>query len=77
MTQDLEKPNHIIADEGKVFQRISDGFIYGKELFLGMTYFIGGEKLDEPFMELPEHFIEIDEPVIEHLEEEVPDGIIR
>lgn len=55
----------IKAGEGKVFRRISDGFIFGKEINLGYTHYIGGKKLEEPLLELPEHFEEIDEPVEE------------
>ena len=55
----------IKASEGKVFRRISDGFICGKEINLGYTYDINGEKLEDPLLELPEHFEEIDEPVME------------
>lgn len=58
--------NRIIkAQEGKVFRRISDGFIMGKEITLGYTYYLNGKKLEEPLLELPEHFEEIDEPVKE------------
>ena len=58
--------NRIIkASEGKVFRRISDGFIFGKEIHLGYMYYIGGKKLDQPLMARPEHFEEIDEPVRE------------
>ena len=57
----------IKASEGKVFRRISDGFIFGKEIHLGYTHYIGGEKLEEPLLELPEHFEEIDEPVREDI----------
>ena len=58
--------NRIIkAQEGKVFRRISDGFIMGKEIHLGYTYYINGKKLSKPLLELPEHFEEIDEPVME------------
>ena len=53
------------ASKGKVFRRISDGFIFGKEINLGYTYYLGGKKLEEPLLELPEHFEEIDEPVME------------
>ena len=60
----------IKASEGKVFRRISDGFIFGKEINLGYTHYIGGKKLEEPLLELPEHFEEIDEPVKEEAEYE-------
>ena len=55
----------IKAQDGKVFRRISDGTLYGKEISLGYTYYLNGEKLEEPLLELPEHFEEIDEPVME------------
>ena len=58
--------NKIIkANEGKVFRRISDGFIFGNEINLGYTYYIGGQKLEEPLLELPEHFEEINESIME------------
>ena len=53
--------NHIIADDGKVFRRIADGTIYGKEIYLGYSYYIGGVKLDEPHLDVPEDFEEIDD----------------
>lgn len=58
--------NKIIkASEGKVFRRISDGFIFGNEINLDYTHYLNGKKLDKPLLELPEHFEEIDEPVEE------------
>ena len=57
----------IKASEGKVFRRISDGVVFGKEINLGYTHYIGGKKLEEPLLELPEHFEEIDEPVREDI----------
>lgn len=62
MTVDKNNSKHIIADEGKVFKRISDGFIFGNEIYLGYTYYIGGKKLDEPHLEVVEDFEEIDAP---------------
>lgn len=53
--------NIIIAQEGKIFRRKSDGMLFGKEISLGYTYYINGQKLDNPLLELPEHFEEIDE----------------
>ena len=62
--------NKIIkASEGKVFRRISDGVIFGKEISLGYTHYLNGEKLNEPLLELPEHFEEIDESVTEEDEQ--------
>lgn len=60
MTIDPTDNKHIIADEGKVFKRISDDFIYGTDIYLGYTYYIGGVKLNEPKLEVPEDFIEIE-----------------
>lgn len=62
MTVDKNNSKHIIADEGKVFKRKSDGFIYGNEIYLGYTYYIGGKKLDEPHLEVVEDFEEMDAP---------------
>ena len=62
MTIDKKNPKHIIADEGKVFQRKSDGFIYGNEIYLGFTYYLNGEKLTIPYEEQAEDFTEIDDP---------------
>lgn len=61
MRIDEENDKHIIADEGKVFQRVSDGCIMGKEVYLGYTYYLDGKKLEKPLLELPEHFREVDE----------------
>lgn len=60
--------NKITASEGKVFRRKSDGFIYGKEINLGYTYYINNIKLNESHLEVPEDFEEIDE-IPEDLEE--------
>ena len=52
----------IKAAEGKVLRRISDGWIAGEEIYLGYTYYLGGRKLDQPLLELPEHYEEVDIP---------------
>lgn len=62
MTVDKEDSRHIIADEGKVFRRISDQTIFGEEIHLGYTHYIGGVKLDVPKLEMPADFEEIDAP---------------
>ena len=61
MTVDKENPKHIIADEGKVFKRIEDGQLYGKEIYLGYSYYINGVKLDEPHLDVPEDFEEVED----------------
>lgn len=73
MKIDEQNNKHLIAGEGKVLRRISDGWISGKEIFLGYTYQIGGELLDEPLWELPEDFEEVDEVVIEETPDEAFD----
>jgi len=67
--------NKITASEGYVLRRISDGFIYGNEVYLGYTHYLGGVLLPEPLLELPEHFEEVDEPV-EFLDTEFLNSVI-
>lgn len=62
MKIDKDSPSHIIAEDGMVFQRISDDSIFGPEVWLGYTHYINGELLEEPLLELPEHFREIEAP---------------
>lgn len=54
--------NVIKASNGKVFRRKVDKQIYGEEIYLGYTYYIGGVKLKEPHLDIPEDFEEIDAP---------------
>ena len=61
MTQDKNNKAHWIADEGKVFKRISDGFIFGNEIYLGYTYYLNGAKLSEPKLEVIEDFEEVED----------------
>ena len=61
MTQDKDNKAHWIADEGKVFKRKSDGFIFGNEIYLGYTYYLNGAKLSEPKLEVIEDFEEIED----------------
>lgn len=72
MTIDKDNAQHIIADEGKVFKRIEDGQLYGKEIYLGYSYYIGGVKLDEPHLDVAEDFEEVDD---ETPEEEVEQAV--
>ena len=68
--------NKITADEGYVLRRISDGFIYGNEVYLGYTQYLGGVLLPEPLLELPEHFEEVEiqtENIVEIGESITPD----
>lgn len=67
MKTDTLNSRHIQADEGKVFRRISDGWVAGSEIYLGYAYQLNGETLDEPLWELPEHYEEIDDPALEEI----------
>ncbi len=67
MEIEVKKTTVIKASEGKVLRRIRDGHIAGPEVWLGYTYYLFNEigeavKLDKPFLELPEHYEEIDDP---------------
>ncbi|KAA5235356.1 hypothetical protein, partial [Bacteroides finegoldii] len=58
-----------------VLRRISDGRLFGNEIYLGYTYYLSGEKLEEPLLELPEHYEEIDDPAEEEtvlIDEDTP-----
>ena len=52
----------IKAEEGKALRRISDGQVFGDEVWLGKTWYLNGQLLSEPIDELPEHYEEIDAP---------------
>ena len=54
--------NTIIASEGKWLKRKSDGKLFGKRVTLGYTYYLGGKRLEEPLLELPEHYEDADLP---------------
>ena len=58
----IQDGNHIIADEGKVFRRISSGENYGKEIYLGYSHYIGGVLQNPPHLDVPEDFEEVDDP---------------
>lgn len=51
--------NVIKASEGKIFRRKEDKQIYGNKINLGYTYYIGGVKLKQPHLDVPEDFEEI------------------
>lgn len=62
---------HIIADEGKVIRRICTGEIYGEEIYLGYSHYIGGVKQDPPHEDVPADFEEIDAPMEDAPEDDV------
>lgn len=59
-TMEIMENNHIVAAEGKVFRRKSDGVIFGNEIYLGYTWYINDTPLDEPRLETAEDFEEVD-----------------
>lgn len=63
MKTDELNNRHLIAEEGKILRRISDGWVAGHEIYLGYAYQINGEILDKPLLELQEHYEEIDDPL--------------
>ena len=54
--------SRMIADEGKVFRRKSDGMICGEEITLGYDYYDAGVGLAHPHAARPEDFEEVDMP---------------
>ena len=69
-TKNTNGINVIEAGDGKVLRRISDGLIVGSEIYLGYTYYLGGERLEEPLFEIPEHYEETDMP-----EDSLPESV--
>lgn len=57
----------IHAEDGMHFVRKSDGMNFGKTIILGYAYYINGVKLDEPIIEKPSDFYEVeDEGAVYH-----------
>lgn len=63
--------NIITAEAGKVFRRKIDGMLFSEEIYLGLTYYLNGVKLETPIQETPDDFEEID------IEPEIDDKIKR
>lgn len=54
--------SRLIADEGKVFKRKSDGHLFGNEITLGYDYYDAGVGLKEKRLMTPDDYEEIDKP---------------
>ena len=52
----------IAPEKGKILVRKSDGRQVWGKLTLGYTYYLGGNRLEEPLLELPEHYEDADLP---------------
>lgn len=57
--------NEIIAEEGKVLIRIADNLVLGKQVYLAYTFKVNGKELDEPKLEVPSDYTEINEEELE------------
>lgn len=55
----------LIADNGKWLRRKSSGEVFGEEIALGYSHYIGGEHLDNPHEDIMEDFEEFDAPTDE------------
>ena len=51
-----------MAESGMVLRRKGTDDIYGSDIYLGYSHFIGGIKQDPPHLDIPEDFEEIPEP---------------
>ena len=79
MIQDTNNPKKFTADEGKIFQRIHNGFTNIEEPYIvGTTLILGkilvneeGKELADPIDDLIEYYEEINLPVQEEQQEEV------
>lgn len=52
----------IVADEGKLLRRKSDGWVAGEQLTLGYNYYESGVGLAAPKLEVPDDYEEFDKP---------------
>lgn len=52
----------IVAEEGKLLVRKSDGWIAGDKITLGYNYYEAGVALSKPHLEVPDDYMEIDKP---------------
>jgi hypothetical protein len=66
----------IIADEGKLLRRKSDGWVAGEQVTLGYNYYEGGVGLSEAKLETPEDYEEIDRPA-DYEEPQIIDQVKR
>lgn len=52
----------IVAEEGKLLVRKSDGWVAGEKVSLGYNYYEAGVALSKPHLEVPDDYMEIDKP---------------
>ena len=56
--------NHLTAEAGKALHCLWDGKMYGREVWLGYSYFKNGRKLKKPRLLKAENFEEVEDPLI-------------
>lgn len=66
----------IIADEGKLLRRKSDGWVAGEQVTLGYNYYEGGVGLSEAKLETPDDYEEYDKPA-DYEEPQIIDDVKR
>ena len=59
--------NTLYADPGKTIKRIYDGTLVGIEYSPGYIYYKNGVKLDKPFKETPEDFVDITKSEVQEI----------
>lgn len=64
----------ITPDDGCILRRKSDNAEFYGEVWLGYTYYLGGVKLSEPLLELPDHYEDIPIPEEESVDYNPIDG---
>lgn len=57
-----QESNVLRASKGKVLKRKGTEEIFGREIYLGYSYYIGGVKLEEPHLDVADDFEEVDIP---------------
>lgn len=72
-----QEGNILYADEGKVLRRVADNLVVGPEYSLGYTYYIGGQRLPEPKLEVKEDFEELTEEEIRRKAESLYPGYVE
>lgn len=57
-----EETKTLTASVGKVLRRKEDGTLYGDIVTLGYSWYVNGKRLDEPHLDVPDDFEEVDDP---------------
>lgn len=60
----------LIADDGYILKRIGSEETFGKEIYLGFSYYIDGILQDPPHADVPSDFCEVEAPEEEEIIDE-------